>query len=47
MLDRQEEYMLAKRWREDGDHDVLGVLNGRERRIFVAGAWPKTSRSRS
>jgi DNA-directed RNA polymerase sigma subunit (sigma70/sigma32) len=25
--------------------DVLSVLNGRDRRIFVAGAWPKTSRS--
>ena len=22
--------------------DVLGVLNGRDRRIFVADAWPKT-----
>jgi hypothetical protein len=26
--------------------DVLGVLNVRDRRIFVADAWPKT-RSRS
>jgi len=26
MLDRQEEYMLAKRWREDGDHDAAQKL---------------------
>ena len=26
MLDRQEEYMLAKRWREDGDSDAARRL---------------------
>jgi RNA polymerase sigma-32 factor len=26
MLDRQEEYMLAKRWREDGDRDAAHQL---------------------
>jgi RNA polymerase sigma-32 factor len=26
MLDRQEEYMLAKRWREDGDHEAADRL---------------------
>src|SRR5436190_20058711 len=38
MLDPQEEYMLAKRWRDAGDRDaarrLLGVLNARARRIF-------------
>ena len=26
MLDRQEEYVLAKRWREDGDRDAADRL---------------------
>ena len=26
MLDPQEEYMLAKRWREDGDRDVKAAI---------------------
>ena len=26
MLDRQQEYMLAKRWREDGDRDAAHKL---------------------
>jgi len=35
MLDRQEEYMLAKRWREDGDRDAAHQLVTRHLRLVA------------
>ena len=31
MLERQEEYLLAKRWREHGDRDVTEIFTDSKR----------------